>query len=110
MEKFKNTLQKGFARFIIFRDGNDWYGVCLEFNIVESGSTPQEAMLLLVEAVEGYLESARKIKAGPHILNQKPDAEYQEMWDAAQERKKITSKEIFSFGNLNLSPLAFATP
>lgn len=104
----KNTLQKGAARFIIFREENAWYGACLEFNIVETGDTPQEAMLLLVEAIEGYLESARKIKARPHILNQKSDSEYEQMWDAAAERKKIPDKKIFSFGKLNLSQLAFA--
>ncbi len=99
----KNTLQKGNVRFIIFREGNIWYGVCLEFNIVETGDNPREATLLLFEAVEGYLESARKIKARPHILNQKPDREYEAMWDNLKEHKKIRAKEVFSFGNLNLS-------
>ena len=72
--KYKNTLQKGSARFIIFREGDSWYGVCLDFNIIEAGDTPQEAMLLLSEAIEGYLESARKVKARPYILNQKLDS------------------------------------
>jgi len=107
--KYKNTLQKGSARFIIFREGDVWYGSCLEFNIVESGDTPQEAMLLLVEAIEGYLESARKIKARPQILNQKADPEYEQMWTAAQEQRKIPAREIFSFGKLNLSRRAFAS-
>ena len=105
--KYKNTLQKGNVRFIIFREKGAWYGVCLEFNIVETGDNPREAMLLLFEAVEGYLESARKIKARPHILNQKPDREYEEMWDDLEEHKKIRAKEIFTFGNLNLSKHSF---
>lgn len=108
MKKFKNTLQKGSVKLIVFKEKNDWYGTCLEFNITESGSTPQEAMLLLVEAVEGYLESARKIKARPSILNQSPDPEYSNMWNAIQERKKIPAKEIFFSGELNLSRQAFA--
>lgn len=109
--KYGNTLQRGFVRFIIFREKNEWYGACLEFNIVELGDTPQEAMLLLNEAVEGYLESARKIKARPHILNQRPDPEYAIMWDKLQEHKKIPSREIYSFGNLNLSlPLYTLAP
>jgi len=90
------------VRFIIFREGGDWYGVCLEFNIVESGDNPREAMLLLFEAVEGYLESANKIKA-KNILNQKTDKEYEEMWSKLEEYKKIRTKEVFTFGNLNLS-------
>ena len=100
--KYRNTLQKGSVRFIIFREGGAWYGTCLDFNIVESGDTPQEAMVLLFDAVEGYLESARKIKARPHILNQKSDVEYERMWSNLEEHKKIPAKEIFSFGNLNL--------
>lgn len=104
--KYKNTLQKGNVRFIIFCEGGVWYGSCLEFNIVETGDTAREAMLLLFEAVEGYLESARKIKARPHILNQKPDREYEEMWDNLIERKNIPAREVFSFGNLNISKRA----
>jgi len=100
--KYKNTLQRGSVRFIIFRDRNSWYGTCLEFNIVESGDTPQEAMILLFEAVQGYLESARKIKARLHILNQKSDREYEEMWENLQECE-ARPKNVFSFGNLNLA-------
>lgn len=101
--KYKNTLQKGRVRFIIFREKEVWYGACLEFNIVETGDNPGEAMLLLFEAVQGYLEAARKIKARPHILNQKPDREYDEMWNDLIERKNIPAREVFTFGSLNLS-------
>lgn len=101
--KYKNTLQRGSVRFITFREGDTWYGVCLEFNIVESGSTPREAFILLAEAVQGYLESARKIKARPHILNQKSDREYEELWLASQEsdhHKKPSS--VYMSGYLNI--------
>ena len=98
----RNTLQKGSIRYIVFREGDAWYGAALEFNIVESGSTPGEAFILLSEAVQGYLESAKKIKARPNILNQKSDAEYEEMWNRLEERKKIPAKEVFTFGNMNI--------
>ena len=106
--KYKNTLQKGNVRCIIFRDRDMWYGVGLEFNIVEQGDTPREAMLLLFEAVSGYLESARKIKARPYILNQEIDREYERMWDSLKEHKKIPAKEVFFFGNLNITKSALA--
>jgi len=105
--KYKNTLQKGNVRCIIFREGNAWYGAGLEFNIVEQGDTPRETMLLLFEAIDGYLESARKIKARPYILNQKPDHEYEEMWGNLEKNKKIPAKEVFFFGNLNIAKSAF---
>ena len=101
--KWKNTLQKGQVRFIIFREKGTWYGIALAFNIIETGDTPQEVMLLLFEAIRGYLEAARKVKARPHILNQKTDPEYERMWESLEAKKKILNKQIFSFGNLNLS-------
>lgn len=98
--KYKNTLQRGSFRYIIFREDNVWYGVCLEFNIVESGDTPQEAMLLLFEAAQGYLESAKKIKARSNILNQKSDPEYENLWRNLQEakRQKKELESVYSYG------------
>lgn len=100
--KYKNTLQKGSVRFIIFREGDTWYGTCLEFNIVESGDTPQEAMILLFEAAQGYLESAKKIKARPSILNQKSDTEYEDMWTDLQEAKKQNKRleSVYTYGQM----------
>lgn len=106
--KFKNTLRRGLVRFLIFREGDTWYGVGLEFNIVESGSTPQEALFLLSEAVHGYLESARKVKARPHILNQKSDAEYEELRKSSQEPKTLPKKLdlVYISGYLNIGKIS----
>jgi hypothetical protein len=90
-------------RCIVFREGKVWYGAALELNIVESGDTAREAMLLLFEAVDGYLESARKISAKSNILNQDTDPEYEQMWQALENKKNIPLKEIFFFGNLNIN-------
>lgn len=101
--KHKNTLQKGGIRYIVFKDADSWYAVGLEFNIVESGDTPQEALILLFEAVQGYVESARKIKARPSILNQKIDAEYSQMWNNLERGTGEPAKlPIFTFGTLSL--------
>ncbi len=102
MVKYKNSLQKGSVRYIIFRENRKWYAVGLEFNIVEVGDSPQEATLLLFEALSGYVEAARKIKARPIILNQKSDFEYEEMWDDLQEHRIKKSENIFTFGRLNI--------
>ena len=100
--RFKNTLQKGSIRYIVFREENTWYAVGLEFNIVESGDTPREALMLLFESIQGYVESAQKIKARPHILNQKTDSEYETMWQAIQEGKR-PSRPVYTAGEMNLS-------
>ncbi len=96
----KNTLQKGTVRYIVFKEANSWYAVGLEFNVVESGDTPKEALILLFEALQGYVESARKIKARPQILNQKPDAEYENLWHNREDEKP--AKEIYTSGELNI--------
>ncbi len=94
----KNTLQKGSVRNIIFREGNMWFGVALEFNIVESGDDPREVMILLDEAIKGYVESAQKSKLRPIILNQEADPEYEKLWKILESNKPIpTPYQVHSF-------------
>ncbi len=101
IKRYKNTLQKGSVRYIVFKEGNDWFAVGLEFNIVETGSTPQEAMMLLFEALKGYVETAIKVKARPDVLNQVPDKEYTIMWEERETEKN--KNRIFTFGELNMN-------
>jgi len=99
--KYKNTLNRGSVRFIIFREDKCWYGVALEFNIVEGGDNPLEVMASLFQAIQGYVETAQKLKMRPMPLNQKPDKEYQNLWNELKknEPQKITKpKQIYTFG------------
>ncbi|MCX6720353.1 MAG: hypothetical protein NTW11_00920 [Candidatus Staskawiczbacteria bacterium] len=108
---YKNTLKSGRVRHIIFKDGDTWYGVALEFNIVEEGDSPQEVINLLFEAIQGYVETAQKLKMRPMPLNQKPDKEYQELWDKIEksEREKTEApKNVFNFGYTPIKPCAMA--
>jgi predicted RNase H-like HicB family nuclease len=98
--KYKNTLNKGSVRYIIFKEDGVWYGVALEFNIVEEGDNPVEVMASLFQAIEGYVETAQKLKLRPMPLNQKPAREYEDMWDNLQENKEEDTKieQVYSFG------------
>ncbi|MDP2669398.1 MAG: hypothetical protein Q8P07_06275 [bacterium] len=108
MIKHKNTLAKSTIRYIVYRDKNDeaWYAAGLEFNIVRAGDSALEALLGLLEAIDGYIESAREIKA-ENVLNQKPIAEYEKMWDEfiMQKTKESINKarEIYTRGELSLN-------
>ncbi len=82
---FKNTLRSGHVRNVIFQEGKSFYGAALEFNIVEQGDSPQEVMLLLDDALKGYVESARKNKLSISVLNQDVDPEYEALWTAGQK-------------------------
>ncbi|MEK7542042.1 MAG: hypothetical protein AAB533_04290 [Patescibacteria group bacterium] len=110
--KYKNTLQRGSVRYLIFKDGDTFFGVALEFNVIVEATHPMEALLLLHEAAMGYVESARKVKMRPHVLNQKPDPEYEKMWREYQERKIkekyehiINGLPIFSGGWMELAKM-----
>ncbi|MEI6042406.1 MAG: hypothetical protein WCQ00_02455 [bacterium] len=89
-----NTLTKGSFRHIVFKDGDTWYAVALEFNIVESSDDPKLAFFNLLQAVSGYIESAKKIKGTRfHSLNQKTDEEYEKLWSFLNTTKKTNSSK-----------------
>jgi len=101
MAKFRNTLQKGSVRYIIFKEDDTWYGVALEFNVIVDGDNPVEVMASLFEAIEGYVETVRKMKMRPHPLNQIPGKEYQDMWrklEESREEEKPIPQNIYTFG------------
>ena len=89
---YMNTTTKGQIRCIIFKEGNTWYGVALEFNIVEEGDSFSVVNYNLREAIRGYVESQRRIK-GSRVspLNQKPDKEYSGLWNKLTSNKPIPS-------------------
>jgi len=108
MKSSKNTLQKGSVRYVIFKEKDTFFGVALEFNVVVEGASQIEAIVLLNEAVRGYLESARKFKLRPQVLNQVVDAEYEKMWKEIQCGKKPVAQStkspyVLSSGQLNLA-------
>lgn len=95
-----NTLQKGQVRYIVFKDKDTWYAAGLEFNIVESGDSPRMALLNLFDALEGYVESCRKVKGARLApLNQVADPEYEQLWNAITAPKPLKSPlKINTFG------------
>jgi len=104
--KYKNTIKSGKVRYIIFKEDDTWYGVALEFNLVEEGSNPQEVMKSLFEAIQGYVETAQKLKMRPMPLNQKPDKEYQKLWDKLEKTKEksVMPKNVYNFGYNAIEP------
>jgi len=103
---FKNTLRKGQVRNVIFKDGNAFYGAALEFNIVEVADSPQEAMLLLDEAMKGYVEVARKHKLPISVLNQQADPDYLALWNAGQKGAATTGRQVYSTSSQSIAALA----
>jgi hypothetical protein len=87
-----NTPLKGKFRHIVFQDDGLWYAVALEFNIVESAEDPKLAFFSLLQAVDGYLESAKTIKGTRYsFLNQSADSEYEKLWRILHSPKPVKS-------------------
>ena len=84
-----NTAQKGSVRYIVFKEKGAWYAVALEFNIVEEAENPEAALFYLLEAIRGYVKSARKAKGRMGFaLNQKSEKEYENLWNAIKTNKQ----------------------
>jgi len=108
--KYKNTLKSGKVRYIIFKEDDTWYGVALEFNIVEEGKNPRQVMDSLFDAIQGYVETAQKLKLRPMPLNQKTDIEYEKLWAKLEKRKEkpVMPENIYNFGYNAIKPCAMA--
>ncbi|MBI2595027.1 MAG: hypothetical protein HYW38_02100 [Candidatus Colwellbacteria bacterium] len=87
-----NTPAKGVFRYIVFKDGDSWYAVAMEFNIIESSDDPKLAFFNLLQAVNGYIESAKKIRGSRfQSLNQTADSEYEKLWKILHSPKPVKS-------------------
>jgi hypothetical protein len=84
-----NTPKQGFVRCITFKDGDTWYSVALEFNIVESSDSSEISRINLQEAMKGYVETQHKIRGSRMApLNQKTDKEYENLWKMLMSKKQ----------------------
>jgi hypothetical protein len=64
----------------------------MEFNIVESSDDPKLAFFNLLQAVDGYIQSAKKISGSRyHFLNQTADPDYEKMWANLHAPKPVKS-------------------
>jgi len=102
-----NTPKQGTYRWMIYKEGDSWIGVVMEFNIVVTGEDPRMVEIELNEAVIGYLESVKKIKGfrdgqiNP-ILNQMTEQEYENLWTSAtsKDQRAVPSplSDIYKLG------------
>ena len=98
-----NNLPQGSVRYIVFKEDSAWFAVALEFNIVESGDDPQEALILLFEAIKGYIASAVKNNIASEVLYQVPAEEYENLWTKLAAHKPIPSPfSVFTHGETSL--------
>ena len=75
----------------------------MDFNIVETGDDPREVLIMLDEAIRGYIHSARKSKLRPHVLNQIADKEYENLAKLEAGKPIPSPVQIHSHGIRSLS-------
>ena len=80
IERPKNTKEKGFTEFFFFKKGKKWTGVCLTFDIVESGDDLKSVKESLLEAAQLHLEAVVKNKMSDDLLNRYAPEEYWKMY------------------------------
>ncbi|MCI0597879.1 hypothetical protein L0Y34_02305 [Candidatus Parcubacteria bacterium] len=102
---FLNTPRNGSVRSVIFQENGEWFGVALEFNIVETGDSPQEVSILLDEAIVGYIEAANKSKLSISVLNQTADPVYEMLWSAGNSDKEEERNKVYKVSSQPLAAL-----
>ena len=60
MRKYKNTLQKGSVRYIVFKENDVWYAAGLEFNVVESAIRPKRRFCFYLKLFPAMLNRPKK--------------------------------------------------
>lgn len=103
---FKNTSYSGNVRTLIYEENGTWYAVALEFNIVETGDSPQEVMLLLNEALSGYVEAAHKAKSSIGVLNQAVNPLFDKLWSIDHETTGKRKQRVYNAGTQSIAALA----
>lgn len=53
--------------YTVYREDSDYVAQCLDYDVSSFGATKEEALAMLKEAVELYLEDEKATESFPHI-------------------------------------------
>ncbi|MDP3953558.1 MAG: hypothetical protein Q8P99_01935 [bacterium] len=95
MKAMKNTKERGIVRFLYMIRGREILGVCLDFNIVEEGTSIEEVKTYLQRAARLHLETVLDKGLSEELLNRRAPQEYWEIY------RKVSSPETNRFPRLN---------
>lgn len=85
----RNTYQNGRIRILIFQRPDDklYEGVVFEFGIVTEGEDKYKLLNSLKNAAHLYLKSVLNEKLSEDQLNYEMDKEYEDLWNASDQKK-----------------------
>ncbi len=92
---FNNTFEKGRVTYLILKERDNYVGVCLEFDLVVSEKTFEEAKESIVDYARLWLKNAAKNHLSEELLNRPAEKKY---WEAYKEiltaEEKKTQAEL----------------
>ena len=103
----KNTKDKGKLRFLIYRSGDKYLGICFELGIVEEENDLDKLMYRLKNGAEATVKAVVENKLDDSHLNKKVSLKYYLWWyfSVILKMKDLfileQSKKIENFRNLN---------
>jgi len=92
MPAIYNTKEKGYFHYMIYKEGNEYVAVCLDFNLVEYGLDYKELEKSIVEAARSYLNAVRKKKLPDGYLNLPAEKKYIEKLKEMEMRDELIKK------------------
>lgn len=102
--RFNNTYRSGTVTFIIFKKGNKFTAVCLEFDLTAEGKTFKEAKELIEDYAQLWYQNAVKNKLPEEVLNRPAERKYWDMYEhiLQEQQNRIINerkKEVISNSN-----------
>ena len=90
----KNTKKQGkFTLFVYPEKPNYYIGVCLEFDLIQEGKTPQETMENIKKTTFNYLITIIKKKWPDYLLNRLAPKHYWEKYNKYLKRREEETKK-----------------
>lgn len=101
MRAFYNTKDKGTMQFLIYKDGNDYAGVCLNFGLEEYGNDPIKLQESIFEAACSYLEAVQKKGLPDEYLNIPPEKKHLDQLKEIVWKEEL-EKRVKNYINVNI--------
>lgn len=74
-----NTKEKGYIHYIIYKEGDEYIAVCLDFGLIEYEQNPKKLEKSIVEAALSYLAAVRKKNLPDEYLNLPVEKKYRDI-------------------------------
>lgn len=100
VKRLWNTKARGLVEFLIFKEGTQYVGVCLTFNIVVEDKDVEKVEKSVEDAAKLHLRVVQKKKLPDELLNRHAPKEYWDRYEAFC--KYLYAKEINARVNKNI--------